>query len=410
MRHILILGLVFFLSTAAHANVRQTAQEFYAAEINTDEALFWGEILTLKQWESKARSQWLRLDQHPQYTALSTGMAERSYPLLSQEEMTQVLGDLLGQEFYFSYSNKDEEYRLLQESKAFKPQTALMFEVKVGRTVQVPWTRVVDTFGNSVELLTKMDQPHRHIEVSADFAHRLIEPLHSGHEIIDSMGAQDRLVFSVIRMEDYECSVMSQLLDLATEIHGESVAELNGKPVVNIYSLSRISRVPDADLARYAEIVGTNPKAVFVQDMIFSSRFVKDVKNLWAIVPVGDNQTHVVSYTVMATTDKLKSALSLALSGPTPTVLGELVSNKTENAADKVIEAANGILDSLLGSEVPVAGTREKYAPTSRFPMTMTTDVVDLNSSPLLSACQVGLTKGIPKYVHGMFENLVSTF
>lgn len=408
MPKILFLAGLWLVSASGYANVKQTNQEFFASDISSDATVFWGEILTLKQWESKPRSQWLRIDQHPQYTALANGQAERSYPELTQADISQVLGDQLGAEFFVSYSQKDEEYLEIQQTQNFKPQSALMFEVKIARTVATPVDAVVKAFENSVQLLNQMDQPHRHIEVSQDFASRLIEPLHSGHEMIESMNSSDRLVFSVIRLEDYQCSVMSQLLDLATEVHGESVPEIDGKPIVNLYSLSRISRIADGSLARYAEIFGEVPAVVFEQDMIYSSRFVKDVKNIWALIPTDDGQTRIASYTVMATTEKFKSALSLALTGPTPKVLGELVSNKTSQAADQVVAAADNLLDSLLGNEGTNA-SRQSSA-TSKFPMTMSSDVVDLNSSSLLSACDTGLTKGIPKYLLGMYEGLLSQF
>ncbi|MCB0407840.1 MAG: hypothetical protein KDD34_06525 [Bdellovibrionales bacterium] len=407
MQYYFYLMIVVLTSCLANADVIQREKEFIDHDAKATDVLFWGEIETLSQWNQKGKSHFLGVDQHPQYTALIKGEVERDYPSLTDIEINSVLGEKLGREFLIYYNDKGEEYRLLQETKNFTPQSALIFEVKISEIVEQSEAEIIAKFNDSVGLLQKMDQPHTHVEVGTDFAHRLLEPMHSGHTIIDNLKPNEKLIFSAIRMEDYQCKIMSQLLDLATEVHGESVSELDGRPVLNIYSLSRIGQVTDDELGRYAEFFGFVPTAVFYQDMIFSSRFVKDVINIWAVQKVNENQTRLVGYSVLATTNKLQTAINLALTGPTPSVLGELVSNKASAAKDKVVEAADNVLDSLFGSgETAVSSSKDPSVSESRFPMIMTENVVDLNSDVLLSACRSGLTKGIPKYILDMFENI----
>ena len=67
------------------------------------------------------------------------------------------------------------------------------------------------------------------------------------------------------------------------------------------------------------------------------------------------------------------------------------------------VDVAESVLDAILGGAEEPAASSE----TSRFPMTLTRDRVDLSVGQGESRCYKGLAKGLPWFVLDMFSEMV---
>lgn len=413
MKHFALIFTALFFQTAIGSAVVYWDQEFFETPASSD-THFWGQISTYDQWLEKDRASILKIDPHPQYTASSEGHPMINSPELTPADIHAELGSPVAEEYVFFLNSRGDGYFKFQERGDFPPQSALVFEVKMSTTLSKTLNPEALSVDAMIQLLQTIDAPHSHIPVSKNFAHSVLEDVHSGHRQIDAAEeSNSALVFSSIRMQDYNCGILKSMIATMSELQGESVMENSeGESVVNIYSLGLLEKITGNDLDRFTPVFGRRPDLVLSQEMLYVSRFVKDMGNYWAFFDNGDGTTQVVSYTLVATSTKFKYALDVVLNGPTTLGVTEAIGNgaagKASDTVNGVVDAADAVLDSLFGS-----GDSEPApaAPTATgFPKIINTDLVDLNAGESPSACKSGLALGLPFYAQKLFRGVLEQF
>ncbi len=411
MKKIILLLMIVFLQASTGSSIVYWDQEFYETSTSSD-TQFWGQVSTYDQWQQRERSVVLNLDPHPQYTASSKGHPMINSPELTPADVQAELGSPVADEYVFYLNNRGEEYFQFQENGDFAPQNALVFEVKMTKTLNKTLNPDSLTVESRIQLLQTIDTPHSHTKVSKSFGHSVLEKIHSGHQQIDASDtASSALVFSSIRMQDYNCNILKNLIATMSEWQGESIMERDGNKVVNIYSLGLLQKITGNDLDRFSGIFGKRPNLVLSQEMLYVSRFVKDMSNYWAFFDNGNGTTQVVAYTLVATSTKFKYALDVVLNGPTALGVAAAGSNyaggKASERAGQVANAAEAVLDNLFGGESSASQPKDTSSAVKGFPKTIDSRLVNLNNGVSPSACKSGLALGLPFYVQKLFQGVL---
>lgn len=412
MKYTILFFIFLLMSTAFGSSVTYWDREFFDAAASSN-IQFWGQISTFDQWQNKDRASVLDIDPHPQYTAIADGHPMINSPQLTSSDLQSELGSPVADEYQFFLNSRGSDYFRFQERGDFAPQNALVFEIKMARTLNKPLNTDNLTVDAMIRLLQTIDAPHSHIRVSKEFAHSTLEAVHSGHRLIEGADeSNSALVFSSIRMQDYNCGILKNLIATMSEWQGESVMESQGEKVVNIYSLGLLKKVTGNQLDQFTGVFGRRPDLVLSHELLYVSRFVKDMGNYWAFFDNGNGTTQVVAYTLVATSTKFKYALDVVLNGPTTlgiaSVGGSYAGGKVSEGAGQVVEAAEDVLDSLFGNGS--SQSQPKTPAIKGFPKTIDSNLADLNNGGSPSACKSGLALGLPFYTQKLFQGVLEQF
>lgn len=404
---VLILSLL--TSFTAHSAVRYWNDEFFNPQTST-EAQFWGKISTYSQWKNSNNSQIVEIDPHPQYTAQAYGHPAISSSSLTADEVQSALGSPVAEEYNFELQNRGNAYYEYQSRADFSPQDALVFEMKISQTMNRAINPDNYSASSLVGLLQSIDAPHSHIQISSDFANRVLEPIHSGHRVIQDAQNQDSaIVFSSIRVGEYNCNTLNNLIATMSEWQGESVMEKGGKKVINIFSINVLKKISGNELDKFSPLFGRRPDMVLSQEMIYVTRFVKDMANYWAFFNNPDGTTQVISYTLVATSVQFKHALDVVLNGPTTAGVASAAKSATgekiAEGAGQAVQAAEDALNSLFGD----GAKKEKSTKEVKgYPKLISEDLADLNASESPSSCKTGLALGLPFYTQKLFNGVIN--
>ena len=402
MSYITLVFLVLSGLPVQAMEVVQFADEpMVESNLSRGQIQFFGKVSTLSQWRASDLADLIPMDSSPQHTALVNSLVEGSSEPLSREQMESLLGEDLGGEFYHFYSNKSEDYLERQQSRNFAPLSASIFEFKQIASVGTAPADLRAQLMEGLQLLQRVDPDHDHELVDADFASSVLPEVHSGHNNLQEMPADTDVLLSAVRAGEYGCPVMEKAIGLLLRVTWESLPSYQGRKLANLYTMSLYRELKGSELDEVAQIFGRRPEYAFSQEVFYAPQVLKDAHHIWAVFSNQSGGSQLAAYSVIATSTKAANqALSMALDGVTEVTIYE---TSQEAGKQVAVDVAESVLDAILGGAEEPAASSE----TSRFPMTLTRDRVDLSVGQGESRCYKGLAKGLPWFVLDMFSEMV---
>ncbi len=344
---IYVVSSFSFVSNAAE--VVQHSQEFALDQVDDGKVHYWGKMMSWNKWVESGHQNLVSIDKNPIYTTILNGENEFEVNPPNLVETQTVLGDQIGQNFYDSISSREELDRAEVQEKS-----AVIYKSKIGVKIPVSIDKARIDISTLVDIFSKADSPHVHTSVSKDFAHSILEPLHSSHRVIDGIDENAELIFSTIRFEDYGCDPFMNMLAAKAEAQDENIERIireDGRevPVFRTYSLSVLRRLPQSERNSLESIFGRVPDEVYAQELLYSSSILRDGVNYWGLFSEDDGTTTLVNYSAMAFTTKVSSVYKAFLDGIT--VFSD---SKLDVGASLAIEKLSRLSSSLGGIRKPV--------------------------------------------------------
>gem|GEM_PF-2688114 len=359
------IAALLLIPTLASANVTIHQEEFKINDV-AQGSHFWARIYDWSAWSKTEKQKSLNLHTNSVKKAYDEGDAEYEAPELDEDSVESLLGDVEGPALYEFYDNRNSE----AEEDPLDPAdiggpSGLVTAAKVA--VDLP--KGFDVDGLNVtkisNFMKKADQPHIATEVTKDFVHSFVDPLHSAHKELDAL-KDSKINISILNAgyDYYQCSNFNNLLKINGAVNG--VATYDGD--FRIYLINTISELnPGAEYPGKHLIEG-KPVKVFKQEIIYSSSLIKSGETFLSFYKNTDGSFKLVMNSVIVASSQLKK-----------------FPGKFTNGTRLIAEAFSGI-----SFENGVAVLNSK----------------NLDLSTATGKCSQGLSKGMGRYALGLAESI----
>jgi len=356
---------LLLVPTLAAADVTIHENEFKIDDVAKG-SHFWARIYNWSAWANTAKQNSLNLHTNSVKKAYDDGDAEYSAPELEETDLETLLGDVEGPALYEFYENRifAAEDDPLDPADIGGP-SGLVTTAKVA--VDLPQSFDVDglNVARISDLMKKADQPHISSEVSKEFVHSFVDPLHSAHKEIDAL-KDSKINISILNAgrDYYQCSNFNNLLKLNGVANG--ITTYDGD--FRIYLINTVTELDAAGEYPGKHLIEGSPLKVFKQEIIYSSSLIKSGETFLSFYKNADGGLKLVMNSVVVASSQLEKA-----------------PGKFTNGTRLIAEAFSGIKfengEAVLNSK-------------------------NLDLSPATGNCSKGLSKGMGRYALGLAQSI----
>jgi len=292
----IFLALVV-LPSFAFAEVTIHENEFLL-ESASQGSHFWARLYDWKAWAKTDKQKSLNLTTNFVKKAYDDGDDEIDADGLDEDSLVSLLGPVEGPALYDFYDNREEVY-----PEDIGAPSGLTTAIKVA--VDLPDNFNIENVDLDLiyNLIAKADKPHILTEVTKDFVHNFVDPLHSSHKLVNGL-ENSKIVLSTINTgsDYYSCLTMNTALKFKGELEGVSTYDGDFRAYV-INSITELD--VETEISRNALIEG-KPEKVYEQKIIYSSTLIKSGVNYLSFYNLSGGKKKMVLNSIIVSTDKVK--------------------------------------------------------------------------------------------------------